>query len=113
MLHPGKRRRTSCSSHLICTGGPGYDGPTGVGTPDGIGAFEPPAKVATSGEEGGEGEEAEAPAAKAPARGIRSGSSDLGDAASHVRSAGGREPRIQRTRAAPLRSVRCRALARR
>jgi Subtilase family len=34
---------TSCSSHLICLAGPGYDGPSGLGTPDGIGAFEPPA----------------------------------------------------------------------
>jgi Subtilase family len=26
---------------LICNAGPGYDGPTGVGTPDGVGALEP------------------------------------------------------------------------
>jgi hypothetical protein len=26
---------------LICNAGPGYDGPTGVGTPNGVGAFEP------------------------------------------------------------------------
>jgi hypothetical protein len=26
---------------LICTAAPGYDGPTGVGTPDGVAAFEP------------------------------------------------------------------------
>jgi hypothetical protein len=32
----------SCSSHLTCTAGTGYDGPTGVGTPDGLTAFEPP-----------------------------------------------------------------------
>ncbi len=31
----------SCSKHAICLAGPGYDGPTGVGTPDGIGAFQP------------------------------------------------------------------------
>jgi hypothetical protein len=30
-----------CSGSLICNAGPGYDGPTGVGTPDGIAAFEP------------------------------------------------------------------------
>jgi hypothetical protein len=29
----------SCSASPICLAGPGYDGPTGVGTPDGIGAF--------------------------------------------------------------------------
>ncbi len=33
---------TSCSSHLSCLAGPGYDGPTGVGTPNGITAFQPP-----------------------------------------------------------------------
>jgi hypothetical protein len=37
---------TSCSSHLICLAGPGYDGPSGLGTPDGIAAFEPPAGAA-------------------------------------------------------------------
>ena len=29
----------SCSGKAICLAGPGYDGPTGVGTPNGIGAF--------------------------------------------------------------------------
>ncbi len=28
-----------CSEHAICVAGPGYDGPSGVGTPDGLGAF--------------------------------------------------------------------------
>lgn len=44
----------SCSSHLICLAASGYDGPTGVGTPDGLAAFAPsaespkgPAKEAT------------------------------------------------------------------
>ncbi len=35
-----------CSSHLICLAGTGYDGPTGVGAPDGIAAFQPPAEGA-------------------------------------------------------------------
>jgi hypothetical protein len=35
---------TSCSSHLICVAGVGYDGPSGVGTPNGITAFQPPAE---------------------------------------------------------------------
>ncbi len=30
-----------CSGSLICNASPGYDGPTGVGTPDGITAFKP------------------------------------------------------------------------
>lgn len=29
----------SCNSSYVCTGGAGYDGPTGVGTPNGIAAF--------------------------------------------------------------------------
>lgn len=33
----------TCSPAYLCTAGPGYDGPTGLGSPDGIGAFEVPA----------------------------------------------------------------------
>jgi subtilase family serine protease len=29
----------TCSPAYLCTGGPGYDGPTGLGTPNGIGDF--------------------------------------------------------------------------
>jgi hypothetical protein len=29
----------SCSGSYLCTAGPGYDGPTGLGTPSGTGAF--------------------------------------------------------------------------
>ncbi len=29
----------SCQPAYLCTGGPGYDGPTGLGTPHGVGAF--------------------------------------------------------------------------
>jgi subtilase family serine protease len=29
----------SCGGSLLCTAGPGYDGPTGLGTPAGTGAF--------------------------------------------------------------------------
>lgn len=35
----------SCATEAICVAGTGYDGPTGVGTPDGIEAFKPPASV--------------------------------------------------------------------
>ena len=37
----------SCASKAICVAGIGYDGPTGVGTPDGIAAFKP-APVSTT-----------------------------------------------------------------
>ncbi len=33
---------SSCKSEAICLAGPGYDGPSGVGTPDGLGAFQAP-----------------------------------------------------------------------
>jgi hypothetical protein len=29
----------SCGGSYLCTAGVGYDGPTGLGTPDGAGAF--------------------------------------------------------------------------
>jgi subtilase family serine protease len=32
----------SCSPTYLCTAGPGYDGPTGLGTPNGTGAFSGP-----------------------------------------------------------------------
>jgi Subtilase family len=35
--------KAGCADTLICQAGAGYDGPTGVGTPDGISAFELPA----------------------------------------------------------------------
>ena len=60
----------SCSEKpAICQARAGYDGPSGVGTPDGIAAFQPPAEPGKEGEshgspkgggvpkEGGEGEE--------------------------------------------------------
>ena len=42
---PTQDAETSCSSELICRAGPGYDGPTGLGTPDGLSAFEPSAET--------------------------------------------------------------------
>ncbi len=39
---PSAEAAESCASKLICLAAAGYDGPTGVGTPDGIAAFEPP-----------------------------------------------------------------------
>ena len=32
----------TCAPAYLCTAGPGYDGPTGWGTPDGVAAFTPP-----------------------------------------------------------------------
>jgi subtilase family serine protease len=35
----GTNSLTGCTPTYLCTAGPGYDGPTGMGTPDGIDAF--------------------------------------------------------------------------
>lgn len=48
----------SCSSQAICLAGPGFDGPSGVGTPNGITAFQAPAGTEEELEsEGGGGSE--------------------------------------------------------
>jgi len=39
-----------CSARLICLAGPGYDGPSGVGTPNGLAAFRPPVPGGGGGE---------------------------------------------------------------
>jgi Subtilase family len=38
---PEKEAKASCSGRLICVAHSGYDGPSGVGTPNGLDAFEP------------------------------------------------------------------------
>jgi hypothetical protein len=63
---------TSCNSELRCAAGTGYDGPSGVGTPRGIAAFEPGTSVPAVSEEPEEAPAAPtantpaAPAAPAP-----------------------------------------------
>jgi Subtilase family len=73
----------SCSSQLICSAGAGYDGPTGVGTPDGIAAFQPPAEGGGQGPTGsgeaGKGTGGESPA---PKGGGSDGSSSVSPASS-------------------------------
>jgi hypothetical protein len=76
---------------LICNAGPGYDGPTGVGAPNGIAAFEPASEeVGSSKEEGGGADKKEAggstgnePGAEKPA-GEKSGATK--------EAGGGKEP---------------------
>jgi hypothetical protein len=68
----------SCAGRLICQAAVGYDGPTGLGTPNGLTAFEPPAgseagtskKGGSTGGEGGapSGTQTPAPAAPSPAQ---------------------------------------------
>ena len=52
--------KASCEGHAICLAGSGYDGPTGVGTPDGISAFQQTAET-KGGEEGKEEKPKEEP----------------------------------------------------
>lgn len=48
--------KASCSGDLICLAASGYDGPTGLGTPEGLAAFQPPAGAGgEEEEEGGKG----------------------------------------------------------
>ena len=39
----------SCTASVLCTAGPGWDEPTGLGTPNGIGAFVPVARPSAAG----------------------------------------------------------------
>ena len=45
----GTNSTTGCSPSYICNAGPGYDGPTGLGTPNGIGAFQVPGWATVTG----------------------------------------------------------------
>ncbi len=72
---------TSCSSQLICEAGTGYDGPTGLGTPDGIAAFQP-----TQGGEAPSGSD-EKGGAQPPAGGGGTGASSAGTGTSGAGSA--------------------------
>jgi len=38
---PAEEAQASCGATLICLAAPGYDGPSGVGTPNGVAAFQP------------------------------------------------------------------------
>lgn len=67
----------SCSSQLICEAGAGYDGPTGLGTPDGIAAFQPPAQ--------GDGE---APAGSDEKGGTQPPAGGAGEGGTHASEAG-------------------------
>jgi hypothetical protein len=56
----------SCSSHSICLAGSGYDGPSGVGTPDGILAFQAPTGSEAEAEPGATAPEGGGPAPTLP-----------------------------------------------
>jgi len=72
----------TCSGQAKCLAGPGYDGPSGVGTPNGIGAFQPAAQP-----EGGE--KAPGGAGGAGGQGGGSGGAGAGSAGAGNAQAGG------------------------
>jgi subtilase family serine protease len=45
----GTNSTSGCSPSYICNAGAGYDGPTGMGTPNGVGAFQAPGWATVSG----------------------------------------------------------------
>jgi Subtilase family len=65
----------SCTAQAICLAGGGYDGPSGVGTPNGLAAFQPPV---SGGGSGGSGEPAIVPAAPSVVSPPATGSSSPG-----------------------------------
>jgi len=72
-----------CVGTLKCIAGPGYDAPTGVGTPNGIAAFLPPVSEADKSKEGskgnGTGEEASTNGAGSGNSGNSSGTGQTGE----------------------------------
>jgi len=73
---PTEDAQTSCAGHLICLASADYDGPSGLGTPNGIGAFEPPGEGGEA--PGGASEKGKAP--ESPGSGGTGGGSGEHDA---------------------------------
>jgi hypothetical protein len=82
---------SSCQQRVICVAGSGYDGPSGVGSPSGIAAFQPgaPASEQATPASSGEGGQASAPPppAEAPAGPVAEAAGSAG-AASTAAGAG-------------------------
>jgi Subtilase family len=72
----------SCAQHLICRAASGYDGPSGLGTPNGLTAFEPPAPAPGGG--GGGGGTQPASNWPAPALGSAAAPAPASGAAAHA-----------------------------
>jgi hypothetical protein len=87
-----KEEARSCFGQAICLAGPGYDGPSGVGTPNGLAAFRPPP------EHGSEG--AVTPAEGSGASPAPSGSSEPGTGAPAATASG--PPTSPATAATPV-----------
>jgi hypothetical protein len=81
----------SCAEQAICLAGAGYDGPSGVGTPNGLAAFQPPTGGAGAGAGAGAGVTpaiTSAPAVAPPATGTSSpGTASAPSAATPIVSA--------------------------
>jgi len=77
--------QNSCPGRLICLAAPGYDGPSGVGTPSGLAAFRPPVPGGSGGQPAVTPAPAPAPAEEAPPTGTSSpGTSSGGGVAAVV-----------------------------
>jgi hypothetical protein len=95
----------TCTPAYLCTAGPGYDGPTGLGTPDGVDAFRArPAKQSRARARAA-GASHPAPAASRPATGTGTGAprAAVGSAVAGRAAAGGGV--LARTAAAALRPL--------
>src|SRR5487761_1498614 len=68
----------TCTPSYLCTAGPGYDGPTGLGTPDGVTAFQP----------GGAGTGAGTVAAAAPGKPVAGAEVDAGGFSASTNASG-------------------------
>jgi hypothetical protein len=79
----------SCASAAVCLAGPGYDGPSGVGTPNGVAAFQPPSAPGPSTTPGGVGGGV---AATGPARGEGGSATRPGGAQAGPTAAGATPP---------------------
>ncbi|HUB37021.1 MAG TPA: S53 family peptidase [Solirubrobacteraceae bacterium] len=86
----------ACSARAICVAGPGFDGPSGVGTPDGIAAFEP------SGASEGDGRDTAITGSKGNQTGELANAGDEGDGPPSANGAGTSSGGSARPRAATL-----------
>ena len=79
---PASEEAESCSAQAICLARPGYDGPSGVGTPDGIGAFRLGGPEPSGAPGGASGGQTSNPGASSPPSGSGGSTSAASPAAS-------------------------------
>ncbi len=98
----------SCASKLICLAAAGYDGPTGLGTPNGISAFQPPVPAQNEpskegpASEGGGDRSAEGAVGAAPTGGLQSASAGATPSGQSVAAAAANGPTVTQLSALAL-----------